>query len=126
MESVLGESTRGLIPRSSSTRSFMLAPNNNRWKLREDCWQHHDLESASLLTMLIKKVNGLNDQTTKILDAIWIWTEAHSMRLKMAIDIERSVLDDKVVLKQRVVVNWVIKSKQCIECIREGTFELGV
>lgn len=41
--------------------------------------------------------------------------------MQVAIDVEGSVLNDKVTLKQRVLVEFVIKHKQCLECIREAT-----
>lgn len=91
----------------------------SRWYVHKDTWAHHELESASFLAVCLKKIHGL--QKMKLLDAKWVWTEPHSLRLKVAIDVEGSVLNDKVTLRQRVVVEFVIKHKQCLECIREAT-----
>jgi len=55
----------------------------------------------------------------RIVDSIWVWTEPHSKRIKVAVTIEKEVL--KVFLQQKVVVEFVVHSKQCMTCIRENT-----
>lgn len=71
------------------------------------------------MALCLRRVTGLNK--VKLLDAYWIWTEPHSKRLKIAIDIEKSVLDDKLTLRQKVEVEYVVKNRQCLECIREAS-----
>ena len=78
-----------------------------------------ELESAGLLALCLKKVGGLSKM--KILEAFWVWTEPHSKRLRVGIDIEKSVLDGKVNLRQRVEVVYVVINRQCLECIRTAT-----
>lgn len=44
-------------------------------------WIHASLESRELLTLCLKKLKGLN--RLKLIDAGFVWTEPHSMRLKV-------------------------------------------
>jgi nonsense-mediated mRNA decay protein 3 len=90
-----------------------------RWHIRQDQWVFHELESPGLLAACLKKIPGL--EKVKLIDAAWVWTEPHSKRLKVSVDVEHSVMDDKVKLRQKAVVEFVIKNKQCMECIREAT-----
>lgn len=76
-------------------------------------------ESPGLMALCLRKVTGLNK--VKLIDAYWIWTEPHSKRLKIAIDIEKAVLDDKLTLRQKLEVEYVVKNRQCLECIREAS-----
>jgi nonsense-mediated mRNA decay protein 3 len=71
------------------------------------------------MALCLKRVSGLNK--VKILDAFWIWTEPHSKRLKIAIEIEKTVLDDRITLRQKVEVEYVVHNRQCLECIREAS-----
>merc|ERR1711974_592355 len=48
-------------------------------------WLQCELESKELLSLCIKKVRGLTK--TKLVDASFIWTEPHSMRLKVKLTI---------------------------------------
>jgi nonsense-mediated mRNA decay protein 3 len=77
------------------------------------------MESPSLLSACLKKIAGLDK--VRLIDASWVWTEPHSKRLKVSLDIERGVMEDKVKLRQKLVVEFVVKNKQCIDCIREAT-----
>ena len=97
-----------------------------------------ELESPSLLAMCLKKIHGLDRPGIKILDASWVWTEPHSKRyivlicvgddtnhflhrLKIAVDIEAGVLDEKLRVAQKHIVEFKISHKQCPDCIRENT-----
>lgn len=42
-------------------------------------------------------------------------------RLKVAVDIETGVLDEKVRVAQKILVEFKVANKQCVECIRENT-----
>jgi nonsense-mediated mRNA decay protein 3 len=78
-----------------------------------------ELESPGLMALCLRKVTGMSK--VKIIDAFWIWTEPHSKRLKVAMEIEKSVLSDKMALRQRVEIEYIIRNKQCLECIREAS-----
>lgn len=41
-------------------------------------WGQYELESRELLSVCLKKINGLN--RLRLVDASWIWTEPHSKR----------------------------------------------
>ena len=93
----------------------------DRWLTSRDHWQHHELESAGLLAMCLKKIPALSNGKATLLDAAWVWTEPHSLRLKVKVTFEAGVLDDKVKLKQTAVADFIVKNKQCLDCIREAT-----
>ena len=90
-----------------------------KWHFRHDQWVSYEMESSGLMALCLKKVGGLNK--ARIIDAVWVWTEPHSKRIKIAADIEQAVLDNRLNVQQKVVIEFVIKNKQCIECIREAT-----
>ena len=92
-----------------------------RWHIKQDQWTYHALESAGLMSACLRKIAGLSDGKTKIIDAAWVWTEPHCDRLKISVEVEHCVLDNKVQLRQRAVIEFVVKHKQCMECIREAT-----
>ena len=79
------------------------------------------MESAGLMSVCLKKIPGLNNGKAKIIDAAWVWTEPHSKRLKISVEFEAGILDDKVKLRQKTIVEFVIKNKQCLQCITEAT-----
>ncbi len=84
-------------------------------------WISHDLESKGLLNLLLKRIPGLYAHDIKILDANWIWTESHSKRLKFYVHIQQMVMDGKMALQSKVTYEFVIKHKQCLDCIHEAT-----
>ena len=74
-----------------------------------------------MLAFCLRKINGLKRGSLKFIDASFIWTEPHSRRIKVSIIVERSVLDDRMNVRQKAVIEFVVKMKQCIGCIREST-----
>lgn len=50
----------------------------------------YELESNQLLTMLLKKIKGLKQ--VKLVEAKWVWTEAHSRRLKIELTIQKEIM----------------------------------
>ena len=50
---------------------------------------HCDRESKELLSLCLKKIKGLNK--VKLMDAVFIWTEPHSRRIKLKITIQKEV-----------------------------------
>lgn len=53
-------------------------------------WRHFEPESAQLLSMCLKHIKGL--KRVKMIDANFIWTEAHSKRLKVKLTVQKEVL----------------------------------
>jgi nonsense-mediated mRNA decay protein 3 len=76
-------------------------------------------ESPELLRLCLKKLPALQQQGIKVVDAMWIWTEPHSMRLKLRVTVRAMV--EGVEIQQRVPVEWKVHFKMCTECNREYT-----
>ena len=81
-------------------------------------WCKAELESPELMALCLKKVRGLGK--VKLVDAAWIWTEAHSMRLKVKLTVQKEVMGGAV-LQQAFVVEYVVRNKQCDECAKQYT-----
>ena len=92
-----------------------------RWHIKQDQWTYYALESAGLLSACLRKIAGLGNGSMKLIDAAWVWTEPHCDRLKVSVEVEHGVLDNKVQLRQKAVIEFVVRHKQCMECIREAT-----
>lgn len=52
-------------------------------------WVKCEPESKELLALCLKKIKGLN--RVKVIDAAFIWTEAHSHKIKMKLTIQKEV-----------------------------------
>lgn len=81
-------------------------------------WRHYEPESAPLLAMCLKHVKGL--KRVKMIDAIFVWTEAHSKRLKIKITIQKEVLSGTM-LQQTLMVEFIICNLQCDSCKKTYT-----
>jgi nonsense-mediated mRNA decay protein 3 len=92
-----------------------------------DHYQYCEPESPQLLTICLKHVPILNkkghsNQTYNkihIVDTSWIWTEPHSMRLKLRLTVRTDI--GEVTIQQRVPVVFIIKWKMCNNCDRQYT-----
>ncbi|XP_054016588.1 60S ribosomal export protein NMD3 [Hylaeus anthracinus] len=78
-------------------------------------WVHASLESKELLTLCLKKLKGLN--RVKLVDAGFVWTEPHSMRLKVKLTVQAEVMSGAV-LQQVFVVEYVVNTHMCDDCHR--------
>lgn len=76
-------------------------------------WQTVSLESKELMATCLRKIPGLSK--VKLIDAVWIWTEPHSMRLKIKITIQKEVMNGAV-LQQAAIVEFTIRNQQCNHC----------
>jgi len=88
----------------------------------EKLFSEIDLESPEMMALCLKKIPALAPNATpkfRLADAMFIWTEPHSMRIKLRLTVQTEIENVKV--QQRVVVVLVIKFKQCPECNREYT-----
>jgi len=104
-----------------------------RYEHTEKYWCHHDTESASLLSLCLKNIPALNSHNHSIrssglssihlVDSMWIWTEPHSMRLKLRLTVQADVGEapKNVTIQQRLPVELIVKFKQCPDCNREYT-----
>lgn len=81
-------------------------------------WTHYAPESAQLLSYCMKHIKGL--KRVKLIDANFIWTEAHSKRLKVKLTIQKDVLNGTL-LQQILVVDFVVTNLQCDACKKTYT-----
>jgi nonsense-mediated mRNA decay protein 3 len=80
-------------------------------------WLQAEQESKELLTFCIKRIRGL--QKVKLVDAGFIWTEPHSMRLKVKLAVQAEVLNGAI-LQQSFVVEFVVERHMCPACNRQN------
>ena len=76
-------------------------------------WQNVALESKELMSACLRKIPGLSK--LKLIDAVWIWTEPHSMRLKIKITVQKEVMNGAI-MQQATVVEFVRRNQQCQNC----------
>lgn len=95
-----------------------------RWHKSEGQWIVCELESRELMAICLLHVSGLKQHGVRLTDAGWIWTEPHSMRLKVRLTVQREV-QTGTILQQSFVVTFVVRNQQCIECqavFRQGSW----
>ncbi|XP_076298725.1 60S ribosomal export protein NMD3 [Lasioglossum baleicum] len=78
-------------------------------------WIHAALESRELLTLCLKKLKGLT--RVKLVDAGFVWTEPHSMRLKIKLTVQAEVMSGAV-LQQVFIVEYTVSHYMCDDCHR--------
>ena len=106
-----------------------------RYSRTETVWEDCEPESPQLLSICLKHIpaltknhhhhyhNNSNNTNGKYMtklqlkDAIWVWTEPHSMRLKVRLTIRAEV--EQVPIQQRVMVEFIVRFRQCPSCNRE-------
>ena len=89
-----------------------------RWHKEDNKWLGCELESRELMALCLHKISGLKN--VKLVDASWIWTEPHSMRIKTKLTVQKEV-EKGVILQQSFVVVFVVRNMQCHECQAEFT-----
>ena len=80
---------------------------------------HLSLSSSSFSTSSASAASSLTHPKIHIVDAHWIWTEPHSMRMKVHLTVRYAI--ENVPVQQRVQVELKTQWKQCPECNREFT-----
>ena len=90
-----------------------------RYQRTEKHYEYATPESPQLLTICLKHIPALSDPNIHLVDAGWIWTEPHSMRLKVRLTIRTEL--QSVMVQQRVMVELHVQFKMCPECNREYT-----
>ncbi|RUS75001.1 hypothetical protein EGW08_017224 [Elysia chlorotica] len=78
-------------------------------------WVKATLESRELLSVCLKKLKGLSK--VKLVDAGFVWTEPHSMRIKVKLTVQKEVMNGAV-LEQMFVVEFVVQAHMCDDCHR--------
>eukprot|EP00527_Entomoneis_sp_CCMP2396_P002248 CAMPEP_0198146086 /NCGR_PEP_ID=MMETSP1443-20131203/27294_1 /TAXON_ID=186043 /ORGANISM="Entomoneis sp., Strain CCMP2396" /LENGTH=599 /DNA_ID=CAMNT_0043809921 /DNA_START=47 /DNA_END=1846 /DNA_ORIENTATION=- len=100
-----------------------------RWHKSEGKWMACELESRELMGLCLSHVSGLkgnktSSQQIRVVDAAWIWTEPHSMRLKVRLTVQREV-QSGTILQQSFTVTFTVRNQQCTECqseFRQGSW----
>jgi nonsense-mediated mRNA decay protein 3 len=100
-----------------------------RWAAGNAKWVACDLESRELLAICLQNTSGLkqkkNNGSLRLTDAVWVWTEPHSMRLKVKLTVQRQI-QTGTVLQQSFVVEFIVRNQQCVECqadFRQGSWK---
>lgn len=103
-----------------------------RWHKDANKWIGCDLESRDLMSLCLSNVSGLRSKNSKsgqvrLVDAIWVWTEPHSMRLKVRLTVQKQIESmGGTILEQSFVVTFIVRNQQCIECqseFRQGSWK---
>ena len=94
------------------------------FQVTEKLYKYMEPESPELLSVCLKRIPALHNSQQqqlkiKVADAMWIWTEPHSMRLKVRLTVRATV--HGVEIQQRVPVELKMAWKQCNDCNREYT-----
>ncbi|KAH3711261.1 hypothetical protein DPMN_070763 [Dreissena polymorpha] len=80
-----------------------------------DHWVTAPLESRELLSICLKRLKGLSK--VRLIDAGFVWTEPHSMRIKVKLTVQKEVMNGAV-LQQVFIVEFTITNQQCEACHR--------
>lgn len=82
-------------------------------------WTTAARESRELLALLLKKIKGINKEV-KVVDADFVYTEPHSMRLKIRLTVQKEVYVGAI-LQQQFIVEYIMNNMQCPDCARSYT-----
>ena len=99
-----------------------------RWHKDAGKWIACPLESRELMALCLSNISGLKSHKNngvRLVDAKWIWTEPHSMRLKVQLTVQKEV-QSGTILQQSFVVVFIVRNQQCIECqaeFRQGSWK---
>jgi len=104
-----------------------------RWHVDSGKWMACELESRELMSICLNKIPGLKAKSSqkekfRVVDSSWIWTEPHSMRLKVRLKVQREV-ELGTILQQSMTVTFIVRNEQCIECqseFRQGSWKVLV
>ena len=97
------------------------------FQVTDKLYKYMEPESPELLAVCLKHMPALGshaEPNIKVVDAMWVWTEPHSMRLKVRLTVRATIKG--VLVQQRVLVELKIHFKQCLECNREYTNRVSV
>jgi nonsense-mediated mRNA decay protein 3 len=100
-----------------------------RWHKEAGKWMSCSLESRELMALCLSNISGLktakgSGEKIRLTDAAWIWTEPHSMRLKVRLTIQKEI--QRTILQQAFTVVFVVRNQQCLECqaeYRQGSWK---
>jgi len=90
-----------------------------RWETSKKKWKRCEWESADLLGVVLKLIK-IKKGGPMIKDASFVYTEEHSMRIKVKLLLEKEIVKNTS-MSQTHVVEFEIKNRQCVDCEREFT-----
>lgn len=93
-------------------------PECDRYLQPPKLWTRAPLESRELMTICLKKVKGLAG--FHLADAQFLWTEAHSKRVKLALTLQKELFANAVV-QQTFHVEFIVQWRQCEFCAKVAT-----
>lgn len=102
-----------------------------RWHKDAGKWIACDLESRELMALCLSNISGLRrtssgpERNMRLVNAGWVWTEPHSMRLKVRLTVQKEV-QRGTILQQSFVVTFIVRNQQCVECqaeFRQGSWK---
>jgi len=82
-------------------------------------WTKAEFESRELLGVCLKRIKGIGKEV-RLVDASFIWTEEHSMRIRVKITVQKEVVAGSV-LQQTMVIEFQIVNQQCEDCQKSFT-----
>lgn len=82
-------------------------------------WINAEPESREMMALCLKKIKGL-DKRVKLVDAVFIWTEPHSRRIKVKLTVQKEVFNSSI-MQQTFVVEFVLANQQCTDCQKSWT-----
>ena len=81
-------------------------------------WILCDRESKELLSILLKKINGIKN--LRLVTASFIWTEEHCRRIKINMILEKDLTED-VIIRKNCVIEFEENDTQCDKCKKSFT-----
>lgn len=115
--------TRGI----STEASLHRCKGCHKWHKEGGKWITADLESRELMALCLSNISGLratkNGERVRLVDSSWIWTEPHSMRLKVRLTIQKEV-QQATILQQSFMVEFIVRNQQCTDC--QAQYRQGV
>ncbi|PAV87908.1 hypothetical protein WR25_03686 [Diploscapter pachys] len=88
----------------------------DRYFVPPSAWVRAEPESKELLSICLKKLKP-SLAKVRLTDASFVWTEAHSKRLKVKLTVQKEVFSN-VVLQQSLVIEFTVHNQMCDDCRR--------
>ncbi|KAL6729957.1 hypothetical protein Aduo_000964 [Ancylostoma duodenale] len=100
----------------SRTSTIYICKFCDRYFVPPSGWMRAEPESKELLSICLKK---MKPQLLKVrlTDACFVWTEAHSKRIKVKLTIQKEVFNNTI-LQQTFVVEFTVHNQMCDDCRR--------
>lgn len=100
------------IPREAN---ILFCRNCERFLNPPTHWMRAELELRELLALCLKRLKGL--LKVRLVDALFIWTEPHSRRIRVKITVQGEAMANTIV-QQTFEVEYVVVAMQCADCAK--------